>query len=445
MATMSQSNTKFTCLPISNSNSPINYSYEFQQQNQYQYQSQQQQQQQQSQYRNYQQSQSPTILMSPISNPSSTSSTNSLSSNQLYSQHSPPTIIQQQQQSSSTIDTNYMNPTKPQYYQQQQQQPQSQYYEMNPYNNVNKNNSSSDYYSNCNGQSNYGPSNGFSNHSNGMSYTSSVYSNQIKTPATPLTGAYNSNPQFSNSSNCLINNGNKNSPLEYLERLALLPECQVIDPKSIVNETTTNEINNNSNYNNENINGSQMPISITNSTSFDLIDNSKIYNKRNLNDMPDLLSSPLQANKKACNLSNYKASLYATGVASSHNQSQKLYQHQYSMSPAGHFSTDQVPSGDLLSNEMSIQNVISASNITNNSNNDNQINLTSNIIDACNFDFLDYLPELNSTTIDQTIKTATSLNNSNITSINNNNNSMSNPAVVSLDDIAYTDNMYNLN
>jgi hypothetical protein len=30
------------------------------------------------------------------------------------------------------------------------------------------------------------------------------------------------------------------------------------------------------------------------------------------------------------------------------------------------------------------------------------------IIDASNFDFLDYLPELNSTTIDQTITTATS-------------------------------------
>ena len=191
-----------------------------------------------------------------------------------------------------------------------------------------------------------------------------------------------------------------------------------------------------------------MSMPTANSNSFDLNDNTKIYNKRNLNELPDLSSSPMQANKKACNSSNFKASSSYTAAVGT-NQSQKLYPHQYSMSLTGHFSNDQVPSGDLLSNEMSIQNVISASSLSNNSNHDNQINLTSNIIDACNFDFLDYLPELNSTTIDQTIKTATSIANSNITSINNNNNNnnnnMDNPVVVSLDDIVYTDNIYNLN
>ena len=240
------------------------------------------------------------------------------------------------------------------------------------------------------------------------------------------------------------NSSSKNSPLEYLERLALLPEGQVVDPKSIVNENNANEAAAiNSGYTAE-------PLS----QPFDLGDyqQQKSFNKRNLNDVPDQSASKKVCNSSNSNSPNFKSNFTQpqqqqhyvpnSGASTAANKTtfQQLDLTSFTMSnqrstqllndsPSSSSSTTSsnsstssacfnavLPHSNMFNDDEQLNNDdnIQPNSSDDNNNNNNNNNSSSNIIDASNFDFLDYLPELNSTTIDQTITTATSFSNINL-------------------------------
>ncbi|CAF1018849.1 unnamed protein product [Brachionus calyciflorus] len=144
---------------------------------------------------------------------------------------------------------------------------------------------------------------------------------------------------------------NNNSPLEYLERLVQQPESNpVIDPKSVVN----NEVISDANFE-------------------DINKNNKRINSDNFTDN----------SKKVC----------STSSSNSNSPNFKLNQNKYL-----NISSDSPSSSSSCSSSSSMQQPLL----------NNHTDLGSaNLIDTCNFDFLDYLPELNSNTIDQTITSST--------------------------------------
>jgi len=163
---------------------------------------------------------------------------------------------------------------------------------------------------------------------------------------------------------------NKNSPLEYLERLALLPES--VEVKN--NSEKFDEINNNQKKRNFS----------NNSEEFLINNNSKKVCNNN--------------HQMGMNFSNQRANLILNESPSS------------SSSTTSSSSTSSSSFNAFLPHN-SILTDVDCDHLTDENTNSNNGN---NIIDAANFDFLDYLPELNSTTIDQTITTATSFSNINI-------------------------------
>lgn len=201
----------------------------------------------------------------------------------------------------------------------------------------------------------------YTSHSQSQYYTNTVQSH--------------SNDYYSNQS---LNKNN--SPLEYLERLALLPECQVVDPKSIVNENSQIE---QAQYNYDDINKN---------------------NKRNL-DLNSELSNT-SSSKKVCsstsssnsNSPNFKQQLYVPTNSAQQSSSQQRYSNISTDSPSS--SCSSTSSSSNCSNISSHQLQLSSSSTE-------QLG-SANLIDTCNFDFLEYLPELNSNTIDQTITHVTS-------------------------------------
>ena len=238
------------------------------------------------------------------------------------------------------------------------------------------------------------------------------------------------------------NSSSKNSPLEYLERLALLPEAQVVDPKSIVNENNANEAATlNSNY--------TEPLS----QSYDLGDyqqqQQKSFNKRNLNDIPDQSASKKLCNNSNSNSPNFKANftqpqqqqhyvpnsgastatnktfqqLDLTGFTMNNQRSTQLLNDSPSSSSSTTSSNSStssacfnavLPHSNMFNDDEQLNNDDNIQPNSDDNSNNNNNNSSTNIIDASNFDFLDYLPELNSTTIDQTITTATSFSNINL-------------------------------
>lgn len=144
---------------------------------------------------------------------------------------------------------------------------------------------------------------------------------------------------------------NNNSPLEYLERLAQMPESsQVVDPKSIVN--TEGQLMEGINFDDINKNNKRMNL-----------DGSDNCGKK-------VCSSASSSNS---NSPNFKLS------------SQQRYLNISSDSPSSSSTCSSTSSAQqpLLNNQTDI--------------------VSANLIDTSNFDFLDFLPELNSNTIDQTI------------------------------------------
>ena len=103
-----------------------------------------------------------------------------------------------------------------------------------------------------------------------------------------------------------------NSPLDFLQRLALLPECQaVVDPKSVVNEN--GNLINNDQTNATNNTTTTMPNANVNdlgdmNNNFVLKSNTNGANKRNLNDMNDsfILSSSPSSTSNSNNVANKK-------------------------------------------------------------------------------------------------------------------------------------------
>lgn len=142
-----------------------------------------------------------------------------------------------------------------------------------------------------------------------------------------------------------------NSPLEYLERLAQMPESsQVVDPKSIVNTEGH----------------------LIDSMTFDDINKN---NKRMNLDGTDI------GGKKVCS---------SSSSSNSNSPNFKLNNQQRYLN----ISSDSPSSSSTCSSSSSAQQPLL----------NNQTDIVSaNLIDTSNFDFLDFLPELNSNTIDQTI------------------------------------------
>ncbi len=408
-----------------------NYEFQNSQYNQYQ----QQQQQQQQNYRphqhmqHYPQSKSPAILLSPISNPSSTSSISSSSSscstystsssatNQALPQQQTPNHFVKQQQhqqnykpntnntnlaSNQSSYTNYnnntsnntMNYNSPNTNMMQHQQ-QQLYYS----NNTTTMNSTSNYSSNgWNNNNTVSHSNlDYYNYNNNTSNNSYGYQQNINN-----TAAYNSNPAFqqnktpqqvhqqvggpqAHSMSMTNNNSNKNSPLEYLERLALLPES--VDIK--LSPEHFDEILLNNNQKKRNLS--------SNNEDFLLNNNSKKVCSNNINSNNHNVPSSNQI-QMGMSFPNQRANLILNESPSS------------SSSTTSSSSTSSSSFNGILPHN-SILTDVDCDHLTDENTNSNNGN---NIIDAANFDFLDYLPELNSTTIDQTITTATSFSNINI-------------------------------
>ena len=210
-------------------------------------------------------------------------------------------------------------------------------------------------------------------------------------------------------------NSNKNSPLEYLERLVLLPEAQTADAKG----EPTSELNsfgaNSGDVHQSNNSASfyEHASEIHTPSGPAAHQSNKNLNKRNLNDI-----SPISNSKKHCNTMNTMN--YGGGQSYNRMPPQQQQQQQIYSSPSKQQTPpQQQQQASLLANDPAFDDdaALIASlnvNLTNENNNANSMHTvangadtaSANIIDASNFDFLDYLPELNSTTIDQTITTA---------------------------------------
>lgn len=366
---ISNSTSKYTCLPVNNS---ANYSNT----NDYY---QQQQHQQQPQHLNFrqqnQQLQQPSVLLSPISNPPSLSSTSSYNT------------------------ANFMN---------------NQIVQSHPYGN---NNNNQNNFSNWNSN----PSNGYSNNNANLQHQSSYNQQQIYQNST---SNFNSNNDMSNQNVSILG---KSTPLDYLERLALLPECQVVDPKSIVNDET--------NILNGEINQNQQFIMNNNNTNFQQqqIESLKRVNLNELNSDTAATSA-----KKMCTQNNNASSSNSNSPTMKSTNSKKMVQQQQQQqpqiilndSPSSSCSSTSLSSTSTSSFGILPSSINSNSEIISSNNNMNGNNITS-IIDASNFDFLDYLPELNSNTIDQTINSnaikSSSMNSSNFNSKFLDNNSNTSP------------------
>ena len=180
----------------------------------------------------------------------------------------------------------------------------------------------------------------------------------------------------------------------------MLPECQVVDPKSIVSD-------NSSGGGNELSKQQQLQ-------SYDLNDMnfiSKNGTKRGLAEAGHSTNECHVPSKKVCS-------------SSSNSNSPQQQQQQSQYAKYSYQSSDNSRNVSLL-NDSPLSSCSTSSTSTSSSStgsvpflptpqsmlstNQEQIQLISsaNIIDASNFDFLDYLPELNSNTIDQTITTVT--------------------------------------
>jgi hypothetical protein len=243
--------------------------------------------------------------------------------------------------------------------------------------------------------------------------------------------------------------------LEYLERLALLPECQVVDPKSIVNENelqqqqqqqTAGFVEQQDNM--QLTQQQQQQHQITHQQPTGRVNN----NKRNLataNNTDQLANDGLNSvvgngsAKKVCSTSSSNSNSPISGAKyANHSTSQQQYQnsnnefinHRYTnilndSSPSSTCSTasssgysssasssnsasantslaalNSNPSSASMINTSGLSGASGQSNNNNNNNNNNNDSLVSaNLIDACNFDFLDFLPELSSSALDSAI------------------------------------------
>ncbi|RNA04852.1 hypothetical protein BpHYR1_048454, partial [Brachionus plicatilis] len=199
-----------------------------------------------------------------------------------------------------------------------------------------------------NGMSSYRPMNQNYGYYNNWNQSQEYYGNNYYPGQQyQTTQQSHSNEMYSPS----YNKQSNSSPLEYLERLAQMPESsQVVDPKSIVN--TEGQLMDGINFDDMNKN-----------------------NKRMNSDGSD------NGGKKVCS---------SASSSSSNSPNFKLgSQHRYL-----NISSDSPSSSSTCSSSSSAQQPLL--------NNQNDI-VSANLIDTSNFDFLDYLPELNSNTIDQTI------------------------------------------
>lgn len=209
------------------------------------------------------------------------------------------------------------------------------------------------------------------------------------------------------------NMNNKNSPLEYLERLALLPES------ASTNDTTKNIPQASATEPLIALNGLQPAQANALSQFDDLLKHNQ--NKRNLNNSDGTLDNH---SKRVCNNSNsnspnFKSQLnhYVPSAGQGGQMGLNLGSNQRNSnlilneSPSSSSSSTSSTSSTSSSSFNAVLPQLLGDGDELNCNTDTN---DTNIIDASNFDFLDYLPELNSTTIDQTITTATSLSNINI-------------------------------
>ena len=186
----------------------------------------------------------------------------------------------------------------------------------------------------------------------------------------------------------------------------MLPECQVVDPKSIVSDNSSSGANELSKQQQQ-----QQQLQ-----SYDLNDMnfiSKNGAKRGLAEAGHSSNECHVPSKKVCS---------SSSNSNSPQQQQQQQQSQYAK--YSYQSSDTSRSVSLL-NDSPLSSCSTSSTSTSSSStgsvaflptpqsmlsaNQEPIQLISsaNIIDASNFDFLDYLPELNSNTIDQTITTVT--------------------------------------
>ena len=260
------------------------------------------------------------------------------------------------------------------------------------------------------------PSNNSNSYYNSNTFDFSPSSSSCSSVSSNSSSSSSSSSSSLNTSANMNLNNNKSSPLDNLERLVLLPETIMADSAKTVsnNEQSSSEPNGYESTNHHSANstfydhGNEVP---TPSTPISNSSN-KNSNKRNLNDMSPIGNS----SKKRCNPMslNYGGQDYNNRMQQQQQQQQQRtfsppnkqqmppipVQQQTSLLPDDPTAFDDdsalIASLNVNLNEQASTNANQSSDVT-----------SANIIDASNFDFLDYLPELNSTTIDQTITTAT--------------------------------------
>lgn len=264
---------------------------------------------------------------------------------------------------------------------------------------------------------------------NGYCFSSAPYesttNSDTRNPMT-MTPKYNSNgsnsrssvfdfsPSSSSSSSSVssVNHSSKNSPLDYLERLALLPDnTSVIDPKSLIKETTD--------FSSKQLYYDQQQQQPQQHSARDQPQRANNANhKRNLNNDDSLqqFTSSVQIACKNSNDTPKSSNSKKLCKAANHKSSSKTPNSFGSCQPV-ELSIDRVNTNNYPKMfEDDATKLIPSLNVMNSAIASND---PSDLLDPSNFDFLDFLPELSTNAIDQTISShnlekSSSISNNNI-------------------------------
>lgn len=312
--------------------------------------------------------------------------------------------------------------------QQQQQQPQSQ---------------QSNYYQNGQATSNQNWTSGGSDES---------YTHQ-----------FNPNHQQQHSGVTLSNNNsNKNSPLEYLERLALMPEAHGADQKSMLSNSGENACDNNDDPSNSRVkrNLKEVNNGSSNHDSSFMMSSTPPKKQCSSSSSGSNSNSPINGNKSmpynnSSMFINNGGDFVNPRYTNSLNDSSpaSTCSNTSSVSSASQLSHGNASGGSSSLNvTMNALNASSSSSSSSSGSNCNESAglVSANLIDACNFDFFDLLPELNSSAIDQAINpgilndqpSAQSSNTSTNNNATSNNSSSSSSSSTSANEFNLTADQY---